>query len=58
MAFAYDADVSSHITLYGLNTVGAWRMAFGNASTLATYIYNLGVYPSTIFYYRAFNLNG
>ena len=53
MAASYDASVSQHILMYGFNTVGFYRMLFGDLHTVSTASNNTGVYPSVFFYYRS-----
>ena len=50
--FQYDS-ASSDVYVYNLNTVGATGMVYKDLTKLATNIYNLNVYPSTIVFFRS-----
>ncbi|KAI1129708.1 glycoside hydrolase family 55 protein [Nemania abortiva] len=44
----YDAAATTNFRIYGLNTVGAYGMIYRDTVRLATYSYNVNVYPSSI----------
>ncbi|KAI1420009.1 glycoside hydrolase family 55 protein [Xylaria sp. FL1777] len=44
----YDAAATTNFRIYGLNTVGAYGMIYEDTVRLATYDYNINVYPSSI----------
>ncbi|KAI0433794.1 glycoside hydrolase family 55 protein [Xylaria sp. FL1042] len=44
----YDAASTTNFRIYGLNTVGAYGMIYMDTVRLATYDYNINVYPSSI----------
>jgi glucan 1,3-beta-glucosidase len=44
----YDAASTTNFRIYGLNTVGTYGMIYKDTVRMATYDYNLNVYPSTI----------
>ena len=48
----FDAPNSYNLNIYGLNTIGALHMVYGNSTTMADAQFNPGVYPSTIVYYK------
>ncbi|TGJ85030.1 hypothetical protein E0Z10_g3729 [Xylaria hypoxylon] len=44
----YDAASTTNFRVYGLNTVGTYGMIYKDTTRLATYDYNLNIYPSSI----------
>ncbi|KAI0411251.1 glycoside hydrolase family 55 protein [Xylaria grammica] len=44
----YDAASTTNFRIYGLNTVGAYGMIYRDTVRLATYDYNINVFPSSI----------
>lgn len=44
----YDAAATTNFRMYGLNTVGAYGMIYKDTVRMATYSYNIDVYPSSI----------
>ncbi|KAF2972638.1 hypothetical protein GQX73_g912 [Xylaria multiplex] len=44
----YDAANTTNFRIYGLNTVGTYGMIYRDTVRLATYDYNINVYPSSI----------
>ncbi|KAJ8120705.1 hypothetical protein ONZ43_g2658 [Nemania bipapillata] len=44
----YDAAATTNFRMYGLNTVGAYGMIYKDTVRMATYSYNVNVYPSSI----------
>ncbi|KAI8955338.1 glycoside hydrolase family 55 protein [Xylaria longipes] len=44
----YDAASTTNFRIYGLNTVGAYGMIYRDTTRMATYDYNINVYPSSI----------
>ncbi|KAI0407244.1 glycoside hydrolase family 55 protein [Xylaria palmicola] len=44
----YDAAATSNFRIYGLNTVGAYGMIYKDTVRMATYDYNVNVFPSSI----------
>ncbi|KAI1278309.1 glycoside hydrolase family 55 protein [Xylaria sp. FL0933] len=44
----YDAAGTTNFRIYGLNTVGAYGMIYKDTVRLATYNYNINVFPSSI----------
>ncbi|KAJ2993621.1 hypothetical protein NUW58_g1786 [Xylaria curta] len=44
----YDAAATSNFRIYGLNTVGAYGMIYKDTVRMATYDYNINVFPSSI----------
>ncbi|KAI0973486.1 glycoside hydrolase family 55 protein [Xylaria arbuscula] len=44
----YDAASTTNFHIYGLNTVGAYGMIYEDTVRLATYSFNIDVYPSSI----------
>ncbi|KAI0188725.1 glycoside hydrolase family 55 protein [Xylaria flabelliformis] len=44
----YDAASTTNLRVYGLNTIGAYGMIYRDTVRLATYDYNINVFPSSI----------
>lgn len=44
----FDAASTKNFRIYGLNTIGAYGMIYKDTVRLATYDYNLNVFPSSI----------
>ena len=51
--FMYDSAATKNLYVYNLNTVGTTGMVYKDTGKLATNIYNLNVYSSTIFFFRS-----
>ncbi|KAI0444240.1 glycoside hydrolase family 55 protein [Xylaria telfairii] len=48
----FDAAGTTNFRIYGLNTVGAYGMVYRDTVRLATYDYNINVYPSSIILFQ------
>lgn len=44
----YDAASTTNFRIYGLNTIGAYGMVYQDTVRVATYNYNINVFPSSI----------
>jgi glucan 1,3-beta-glucosidase len=50
--FVYDQAHTTNLYVYNLNTIGSFGMVNRDTTRLATYSFNLNVFPSTIWFFR------